>query len=1190
MRNRGWQYILLFLPAVFLGFLTASPVKAQQITASIRGTAVDPSGAVIPGVQLTATNVGTNINYAATSNADGIFEFLNLPIGTYKVSADKAGFKTFEASGITLVIGQAYVLKVQMQIGEVAQTVTVEAAPVQVETVSMQHSVTITGQQIEDAPLNGRNFVQLQQMAPGVEESSDRFGSNYSTNGSETQQNSYLINGVDSSDIALNTPLITPSPDALSEFTMVDSTSNPEYGRNSGAILNVGIKSGTNSFHGDAFDFFRDTSLNGRNFFQAKPSIFHRNQFGATIGGPIWKNHTFFFFSYQGSRFAQPQGFSLSTVPSTAEAGGDFSASSVPLASSANSSPIPLFGDSASPCPVAGGTRCAAGTPYASLFSTNVIPSQDINAISSKLVKSYVPAPNFTGSRFTFNPTSTGLSDQELLRIDHRFNANDSIWEYSLFERDPSSATLPFGGTSVNGAFGGTLPGFAQTQQEHIQQHSFAWDHTFSGNMLNELRGGYTRLNFNAVIPANPLLPSSLGFTGINPQNAAQASVPFIDVSGGDVNFALGFSEFGPQPRIDQTYQVGDSLSYVYGTHTLKFGYEGRRFEVANPFYAENNGAFTYAGTGAFSTGNPMADLLLGFPDSYTQSSGNVITARAYEDYSYAQDEWKMKSNLTMTYGFGWDIETPLTDFTNDKLSINCFIPGEQSKIFPSAPAGLAFPGDRGCNGAGYKTHYSDIAPRLGFAWAPNLGWLSGGASGKLSIRAGFAMAYNRSEEELTLQFLTDPPFAVTDFGMADVGGVPSFAAPFSDVRCVNGSGQAISSTLINCSTPGVGSIPNKYPFIPPKAGSSPNFGFFEPFGLATIDPNYRAPYAENYNLTIERQLPSQTILTVAYVGSEGHREEMWYERNPTLPGTCSNDPACAGNPFFTWEFPQYHKYDSTIFGSIGTMASMGNSNYNSLQVTLNKHESHGLYTLVSYTYAHALDWSSSFENEAFGPLGTDPFNFKRYYGNSAYDGRQRLVFNYGYTLPKIPGTANHAFVDRIVNGWHIAGITTLQSGLPVPTANQVFGYLGTSSDTCPGTPVLTVTVACWDAPNVTGPVATMNPRATSNNLYFDPTKFSNAVAPALGGGTPFNTQTGGNAGRQFIHGPGLDDWDFQLSKEFPIYEQTRIELRAEVFNIFNHANFANPDGNLADGPSFGTVGGINGLPRIVQLAAKVYF
>lgn len=1182
MRNRGLQSVFLFLPVVFLGLLISQPARAQQITASIRGTATDPSGAVIPDVQLTATNVATNLNYSAASGTDGIFQFLNLPIGTYRVSADKTGFKTFEAAGITLSIGQTYVLDVRMQIGEVAQTVTVEAAPVQVETTSMQHSETLTGQQIEDAPLNGRNFVQLQQLDPGVVSSSDRFNNNYSTNGSESQQNSYLINGVDSSDIALNTPLVTPSPDALSELTIVTSTINPQYGRNSGAILNAGIKSGTNSFHGDAFDFFRDTSLNARNFFQATPSVFHRNQFGATIGGPVWKNHTFFFFSYQGSRFAQPQGFSLPTVPSAAEAGGDFSASSVPLASSTGSSAIPLFGDSASPCPVAGGTRCPAGTGYASLFSTNVIPSADFNSVAAKLVKTYVPAPNFGGSKFTFNPTSAGLQDQELFRIDHRFNSRDSIWEYSLFQRDNSTSTLPF--------FGGTLPGFGELNRDHIQQHSFAWDHTFSSNMLNELRGGYTRLNFVAVLPQTPTLPSSVGFTGINPQNTAGAGITAVTVSGADVNFELGSSIFGPQPRIDQTYQVGDTLSVVYGAHTLKFGFEGRRFEVANPFFSDNNGAFTFGGTGAFSTGNPMADFLMGFPDSYTQSSGNVTTTRAYEDYSFAQDEWKMKSNFTLTYGLGWDIETPLTNFTNNSLSINCFIPGQQSKVFASAPSGLNFPGDKGCTGSGYKTHYSDFAPRIGFAWAPNLGWLSGGASDKLSIRAGFGLYYNRGEEELTLQFLTDPPFAITDGGISDVGGVPSFIAPFTDVRCLNGSGQAIGSTLINCSAPGVGSITNKYPFIPPKAGSNPDFGIFEPFGLATIDPNFRSPYAENYNLTIERQLPSETILTIAYVGSEGHREEMWYERNPTLPGTCSNDPNCAGNPFFTWQFPQYHKYDSTVFGSIGTMASMGNSNYNSIQVTVNKHVSHGLYMLVNYTYSHSLDWSSSFENEAFGPLGTDPFNFKRFYGNSAFDARQRLVINYGYTLPKIPGTADHAFIDRIVNGWHIAGIASLQSGLPVQIANNLFGLLGTSSDTCPGTPMLVVFVSCWDAPNVSGPVASLNPRSTASNLGFNIAPFSAAVSPGAGGGTPFNTQTGGNAGRQFIHGPGIDDWDFQLTKEFPIYEQARIELRAEVFNIFNHANFALPDGNLADGSSFGTIGGITGVPRVVQLAAKVYF
>lgn len=1155
--------------------------KADTLYASIRGVVTDQTGAVIPGTTVTATNTATGVSQTVVSGGDGSYAFLQLAIGDYTVKAEKPGFQTYTAQRIHLDLNQVYIQGIKMIVGQATQQVTVEANPVQVESTSMQLGNIITGQQIVDAPLVNRNFVQLQQLQPGVVMSSDRFAMNFATNGSESQQNSYLVNGMDSSDIALNTPNVIPSPDALSEFQIVTSTINPEYGRNSGAILNVAIKSGTNRFHGDAFDFFRDTGLNGRNFFQDTPSPFHQNVFGGTVGGPIWKQHTFFFASYQGSRFTSPQGFSLPTVPTATEAGGNFTGSLVPLNTSAGTSAIPLFGDSKSTCPVSGGTPCAAGTPYSQLFSTNVIPSQDFNSVAAALTTKFVPAPNL-GNKFTFNPSNTGKTDQELFRIDHTFNAHDTIWEYSLFESDPLSQTLPF--------FGGTLPGFGQTQQVHHKEFAGAWEHIFGADTLNDLRVGYQRLNFVAVEPQNVVTPSSIGFTGINPQDAGAASVPLITVAGADVNFALGFSQFGPQPRTDEIYQASDNFSLDYGKHTIKFGYEGRRFEVHNPFLSQNNGSFTFAGTGKFSTGNPMADFLLGAPDSYTQSSGNVTDARSYEHYAYIQDQVKIKSNLTLTYGSGWDIDTPMTDLINGGLGINCFAPLQQSTVFPTAPAGLIFPGDAGCSSSGYRTHFNDFAPRVGLAWSPDWGWISGGP-GNLSIRAGYGIYYNRGEEELTLQFLTDPPFGLTDGGVADVGGVPSFVAPFTDVRCISQSGAPISGGL--CAGLANPSIPNKYPFAAPKPGTPVDFAGFEPFGLATIDPNFRSPYSENYNLTVERQLPGETILTLSYVGSMGHRLETWFERNPGLPGQCAAVAACVGNPSNEWQapynLPPFHQFDSTIFGSIGTMASIGHSNYNSFQASVNKHLSHGLSVFGAYTYSHSLDNSSSFEDHAFNGLGMDPFNLNRFYGSSAFDARQRLVINYSYLLPKIPGTGGNALLDRAVNGWRVSGITTFQSGFPVTVFNNQFGIIGTSSGTCPGSPMFTVFVSCWDTVNVNGPVAIQNPRA-AGNFWFNPSVFSAAVPPGLGGGTPFNPETGGNAGRNFFRGPGIQQWDFQLTKEIPIREQMRFELRAEVYNIFNHTNFAAPDGNFADGSSFGTIGGIQGLPREVQLAGKFYF
>ena len=304
--------------------LLTQPAKADNLYARIQGTVTDPTGAAVQGVKLTATNVGTNINYETVSKEEGSFVFLNLPIGTYRVTATSSGFRTFTAAGITLTLDQVYALNIKMELGQISEQVMVEAARVQVETANTQLGTVITGDTIVDMPLNGRNWTQLQLLQPGVMASNDRFGT-YSTNGSQTQQNSFLINGQDSNDLPLNTPLIIPSPDAIAEFSMVTDTINPEYGRNSGAIMNAAIKSGTNSFHGSGFNFYRDTSLNTKDFFTHKPAVFHQNQFGGTVGGPVWKNHTFFFFSYQGSRFRSPQASSQNTLFTDAQRGGNFS-------------------------------------------------------------------------------------------------------------------------------------------------------------------------------------------------------------------------------------------------------------------------------------------------------------------------------------------------------------------------------------------------------------------------------------------------------------------------------------------------------------------------------------------------------------------------------------------------------------------------------------------------------------------------------------------------------------------------------------------------------------------------------------------------------------------------------------------------------------------------------------------------
>ena len=1148
--------VLLFVICFFVicagfGFRAAS---AQELNAQIKGVVTDATGSPVPQAQVSATNIQTNVATVVPTNNDGAFHFLQLPVGTYNVRIAKPGFATYTENGVLLVLNQIYTLSARLEVGAVNQAIEVQANPAEVETTNTQMNTVIEAQKIVDLPLNGRNWTQLQQLVPGVVAASDRVGT-YATNGSQTQQNSYLINGVDSIDLPLNTPLIVPSPDALAEFNLIDSTINPEYSRNSGAILNTIIKSGTNKFHGDAFEFYRDTFLNGRNLYQQSGPVFHQNQYGGTLGGPVWKDHTFFFLSYQGRRYREPESGQSDTtsVFTQDQRNGIFPAIA---AASTSVSPFPLVGEN--------GERYPTGTPYSTIFPTGRIPAIDFNPISVKLLNQYVPQANSPGGLYAFNPITTGNSDQGIARIDHTFGEKDSLWATVFFENDPSTDTLPFSGAS--------LPGFGDQNKESYKTFSADWSHTFSPNTLNEVRLSYSRLNYLSVAPQSVVTPSSLGFN-INPQDAAAAGVPVISLNG---YFTLGFSYNGPQPRIDDTYEAADNFSKVIGRHTLKFGFDGKRYNVANPFDFVNNGYFGFGGPSPYTTGDAGADFLLGIPNFYEQTSGGWQVARTYEYYAYAQDSWKVNQNLTLNYGAGYQIDTPLNNLHFGGEDANCFSPGQQSVIFPTAPEGVLFPGDKGCTQSGYHSHYDHVGPRFGFAYSPG-----SNPDKKFVIRGGFGVYFNRTEEELMLANLQSIPFSLTSLGAGSLpGGYPSFANPFVDVS----TGQ---------------SVPNPFPYTPPSKGATDiNFLANGPLTLSTASPNLTSPYAMNFNLNVQRELPGAMVLQVGYVGSLGRHLELSYEGNPITPAgasACLADPNCVANRSSLQIYsPSSTEYvPGNILQSVGVQSTLGVSSYSSLQASLNKRFNHGLSFLAAYTWSHAIDDTSGFEDSGYGTRGVNPYNFASNKGDSSYDARQRFVVSYDYEIPHLSRFWNNVFTRGLLDGWHIAGITTLQTGFPINPADT---YL-TSLD-CSGLQKY----GCWDTPNVNGPVQTLNPRnsvetntvsptATGAALpyyYFNPQSFS---VPAIG--------AQGDAGRNSFHGPGLNNTDLTLAKRVYLGgEGSRfLELRLEGYNVFNHTQFTTQatttggSGVTADinDPNFGRV--LTALPgRVVQLGAKFYF
>jgi hypothetical protein len=1179
--------LLALLSVCVIGLLPAS-ARADNLYASVRGTVTDPSGAVISGAKLTVTNAGTGIMFSTTSSSSGTFSFLQLPIGDYSLRAEQTGFKTYQASGIHLDLNQVFNLEVKLALGATSEQIVVEANPVQVEQTDMQLGTTISGQTISDMPLNGRDWTQLQQLEPGIVAASDRFGGvnlgAFSGNGAESQQNSFLINGNDSNDADLNTALIIPSVDAIGEFRMVTSTLNPEYGRNSGSIINAAIKNGTNAFHGDAFEFYRDTFLDAGAWFEPAPSPFHQNQYGATIGGPIVKNHAFFFFSYEGLGFKTPEPNGVATsvpVGSTAQQSGMFGAGA--FAAATNTIPFGMYSDNSGPCPVSGGVQCAAGSQtFAAMFPTGTIPTQDLNTLSTKLMTQFVPAPN-SGTSYNFNPIAVGSHKQYIYRIDDKIRENDALWGYGFWETQPVVSTIPF--------LGATLPGFEMQQQAHYNQYAISWTHTFSPTTLNELRIGYTRFNFQAVEPVSPINPTTYGFTGITPQTYTGASLPVMNVGG---YFSLGFSSDGPQPRIQNNYEIVDNVSKVWGHHTFKAGISFERIGLDNPFNANLSGTYTFGGSGPFSSSNPLADFLLGVPDGYAQGSGSIIAATGYEYYAYAQDQWQIRPNLTLTFGTGYDLEKPwINEYSKGEIMF-AFRAGEQSKIYPFMPIGWVYPGDPGIDKyGGMSPHYDQFGPRIGFAWSP-------GSAKNWSIHGGIGLYYNRTEEELALETLENPPFALSSSGATVACGSPGFVNPF----------QGVTYATTGCNNL-TGGTTNPFPYVPPAPGTTSfNVAQYFPVGAGSNieDPKFTAPRSTNFNLTVERQLSKSTILSVAYVGNIGRHEEGAYVANqagvsPGLnpvaaayvaPGasspTCTSgtslaSAACPQTPYVAGtvqpQTPGATPLNLGVYGGAGVQATGYNSNYNSMQVTLNKHFSDGLQVLAAYTWSRYFDETSSLENAGFNGPGINPFDPRSGYAPSANDAPQRFVVSYTYTLPFFKLT--HRW-KRMTDDWNLTGVYTLQHGFPIPVADT-FAQTSLLCD------FFTSFYQCADRTSRTGtPLGITNPR-NAGNYWFNPAAFT-VPAPGTGIGT---------ATRNPLYGPGINYGDMALEKNIHVDESRYFQLRLETFDTFNHANFANPVNSYAgviediSEPNFGRIFSVRpistgGDGRVLQLGAKFYF
>jgi hypothetical protein len=1147
----------------------------------ISGTVKDASGFVVPKAMVAITNLDTGVRQALTTDEKGVFAFLDLPVGRYDLEVVSSGFKPYERKGILVDADSALLIDAVLEVGGKNETVTVDASAAQVETSSTQLGEVITAKQMTAVPLNGRSFTDLLALQPGVAPetaitsltvqdvgaaalapSGNLNPGTVSINGQREFANSFIVNGSDSEEDVNNGTAIVPNLDSIAEFRILTSNFDAEYGEFSGGQINVVTKSGSNEFHGDAFEFLRNTNLDARNFFSPTRGSFDQNQFGGTFGGPIRRNKVFFFVDYQGTRLTQGVDTGNIAVPSLAERAGNF----LPTPDM----PTTLTGSVKGPAWAALlssklGRAVTPGEPYYTaactpcVFLGAVIPMAAWSEPAKNLLQ-YIPDPN-SGGNFSTSAFNQALRDDKgAIRLD-----GNSRWGMltAYYFLDDFSQNNPYpvaqGGASV--------PGFNALNVGRAQLLQVGDTKPFGSTALNEFHFSYLRdaINLGQQQGGVGVSLASQGFV-VGP--GTPGIVPLAPKVEGVASVSFNAFSFGTNTnqlqQTNNTYQFLDNVSKVVGNHNLKFGAEFHWDQINSFPIAQFNGAFLFFGT---ETGVDFADFLLGIPSQYNQSQLQPFYGRNKYLGLYGQDSWRIKPNLTLNYGVRWDRIEPWYEKYN-QLAV--FEPGKQSVVFPTAPEGMLFPTDPGVPRTLAPPGNRDFSPRVGLAYSPNVsgdGWLSKlvGGPGQTSIRASFGTFYS-AIEALTIGVSS----ANTPYGTTYTSpGPPLFATPFITAATGFDNGQAFPAQLA--------------PLGATRKHPNPNVDFtqFEPIdGIPAYPTTNRIPYAEEYALSLQRGLGGNTVLSVNYVGNQAHRLPVLIENNPGDPARClslstladvaPNTPTCGAfgeDTVYTTAANKTVQGTRTpfsfAFGSNTNLATIGNSNYNSLQVILHR-TSRRLDILAGYTFSKSLDQSSSLGEEV-NPI--DPALSKAI---SAFDVKHNFVVSYTYQVPieKLFRAEN-----RWTKGWALSGITHFSSGFPVTLINNGDNsLLGTSPNGVNNFGV--------DEPDVLPGSLNLNGNPRNGHSYFNTARFQqNAL------GTP------GDAKRRYFYGPGLNNFDMALLKDVKLTESKTLQLRLEAFNVFNHASFFGPlavDGNIGDS-TFGNVVSA-APPRLVQPGFKFLF
>jgi hypothetical protein len=1152
----------------------------------ISGTVKDPSGAVVPNAALTLANTALKTEYKATSDTHGFYSFPTLPVGHYDLIIQASGFKTQKKTNLAVDTDAALKVDVALELGAQSETVTVAAdaatSEAQVDTVATHLGELVTGEQMTALPLNGRSYTELLAIQPGVipvttilpnsvimagvtgtlSPSGDLNPGNLSINGQRESANGFLVNGIDVQEHMNGGTSVVPNLDSIEQFRVLTANFDPEYGNYNGGMVTVVTKSGSDSFHGNAFEFLRNTNLDARGFFDPSRAKFQQNQFGGTIGGPIKHQKVFFFADYQGTRTTEGIETGLITVPSIADRSGNLS----DLASS-------LTGTVSGPY-LAGllsrklGNAVTSGEPYyqpgctssaSCVFPNAVIPPSAWSAPAINLLQ-YIPSPNVGTDQFSTSAYAQTVRDD---KFSGRVDANTrwgQLTAYYYF--DDYNLNNPYPGQQG----GASIPGFNALTFGRAQLITLGDAKVSGTNTVNEFHIGFLR-NSNVIGQPQGGLGVSLTSQGFVSGAANGGIVVQAPQFEGVENISFPTFVMGVpitnETQDNNALYLNDSASKVIGPHTVKFGGQFHYDQVNEHPNATFNGTFNIDGT---ETGSSFADFLIGVPSNFTQSSGQPFYLRNRYAGLFGQDSWRARNDLTINFGLRWDYIMPFWEKYNQ---IQTIIPGRQSVLYPNAPEGLVVPGDPGIPSTIAPSRWNNFAPRLGLAYSPHfnhgpLKMLFGDGT-KSSIRASYGIFYT-AFPGLSAGIM----YAVPPFGFNYLSPTPPlFATPFIDAS--NG-------------TQNVDPFPLTFP--PHNVSqSNPDTSFnFASVLPISADPYfyYRngVPYTENYMLSFERQITTRILLTTSYVGNQGHHLLALLPTNPgnqalclslsqpseVAPGSPTCGPFGEDNVYISVTGQVYHGTRVGLgpnYGEDTAQETIGNSNYNALETNL-RYIGRRSDFLIGYTYSKSIDQGSNLGEEL------NPLNYRLTRAISAFDMRNSLVASYKLGLPfdRLFGRSN-----RLTEGWNIAGTTRFSSGLPVTlyedSDNSLLGTLGNG-----------VNNNLLDTPEYNGSPLDLNTNPRNGRPEFNTSAFSPETLGQLG-----------NAPRRFFYGPGIDNFDLALAKLLPIRESKTFEFRLEAFNAFNHAQFYGPasvDGEIND-PNFGQVVSA-AAPRLVQIATKFSF